>query len=809
MTNSVELQVICRLLTTQDASEVDRLCSFDDSYYSVFKDQINFILEHREKYGDVPDLFTFQAQFEDVVIVEVNEPIAYLEDQLRKNKQHILFLQTFNKLTDLGSADVSEAWAYLQSQCEKAASLDSSNPVNIVTEAFKRSDEIIAFNKQKRIPTGFKELDKVMYGGLSTVEELCLIVARTNTGKAQPLWSNVLTPTGWKLMKDIKIGDVVCGKNNDNGKVVQIFPQGVKKYYRVNFDDNTYTECCGDHLWEVLDSKRRERSNKNYGMHLVETTDTIASSLNRRFSVDMCGKIDFVSNFNKDEELDGYLLGVILGDGSTRDDCVSISNENSQIWGRVEEALEKHHCHRSSKSKDYIVGDNGKNFVRTKIIEYGLMDVKSIDKFIPKKYFYAPVDVRLALLSGLVDTDGYSPKETTSVWEFDTSSEQLAVDFARLARSLGVKVKIHDRQKTSYTSKDAKHDGNGSRHLVCRSSFNPFYVSEKADRFSIRPEPLNGTMPKRLCKMIQSVEYVGETECQCIMVDNNSHTYITDDFVVTHNTWVTTKLMESAQLNGFPVLYYSPEMQSSFIGTRFDTWRGHFKNSELQRGMYNEEYFNYLKKLVTEETGALVVEDKDMSEGKTTVRAMENLVKKHHIKLLIIDGLSYMCDTERADSDVMRYKNICNGLFRLSKTYGCAVVVSVQANRETKGNTDEKGVPFPDLTNIEGSDHPGRIATQVFALRQLFEEHTLEIKLLKSRNAKNTNQTFAYVWDPNTGSTEYISDSSDSDSPPPPPSAPSQLPKLSTPTVSAKIVHNEPDESLISDDDDDLDDVEF
>ena len=250
-------------------------------------------------------------------------------------------------------------------------------------------------------------------------------------------------------------------------------------------------------------------------------------------------------------------------------------------------------------------------------------------------------------------------------------------------------------------------------------------------------------------------------------------------------------------------------MQSSFIGTRFDTWRGHFKNSELQRGMYNEEYFNYLKKLVTEETGALVVEDKDMSEGKTTVRAMENLVKKHHIKLLIIDGLSYMSDTERADSDVLRYKNICNGLFRLSKTYGCAVVVAVQANRETKGNTDEKGIPFPDLTNIEGSDHPGRIATQVFALRQLFEEHTLEIKLLKSRNAKNTNQTFAYVWDPNTGSTEYISDSSDSDSPPPPPSAPSQLPKLSTPTVSAKIVHNEPDESLISDDDDDLDDVEF
>lgn len=165
-----------------------------------------------------------------------------------------------------------------------------------------------------------------------------------------------------------------------------------------------------------------------------------------------------------------------------------------------------------------------------------------------------------------------------------------------------------------------------------------------------------------------------------------------------------------------------------------------------------------------------------------------------------------MADTEKSDSDVIKYKNICTGLFRMSKTYGCAVVVSVQANRDTKSNVDDKGVPWPDMYSIEGSDHPGRIATQVFALRQLYEEHTLEIKLLKTRNAKNANPTFAYVWDPNTGNTEFVSD----DASAAPPSAPAQPSKFSTPTVSAKIVHTDIDDNLIdASTDDDLDDVEF
>lgn len=445
MVNSIELQVISRILTTESEYELDRLCSYDTSYYSIFTEQIQFILDHKENYGNVPDVFTFQAQYEDIVLIQVSESLEYLEEGLRKNKQRILFLETFNKLADLGSADVTEAWDYLALQCEKASSLDSSQPMNIVKDADKRSQQIIDFNKSSRIPTGFKEVDEVMYGGLSTVEELVVMVARTNTGKS----------------------------------------------------------------------------------------------------------------------------------------------------------------------------------------------------------------------------------------------------------------------------------------------------------------------------------------------------------------WVCTKVMESAQSHGFPTLYYSPEMRSSFIGTRFDTWRGHFKNSELFRGKYSDEYNSYLKNLVQEETGAFVVEDSDMSEGRTTVKALENLVKKYHIKLLIIDGLSYLQESKRISENHLKYKNICDDLFRLSKTYQCAVVVAVQANRETRDNRDENGEPFPNIYNIAESDHPARVATQVFAMRQLFDKHILEIRLEKSRNAKNDKPTFSYVWDPNTGSMELVGDNMDT----PAPVESFNVPKVSI-SQNAEPVAADITEDLYNDDDD-------
>ena len=404
MISSIELQVISRILTSDSDIEIDTLCGYDPSFYSVFKPQIEFILRHRSKYGTVPDQFTFIAEFPDVTLVRVDEPLKYLTQEIKKNKQHIMMLETFNKLKDMSSGDVQHAWRYLRNQCDRAERLDDNRPMDIIKEAEVRADQVAQYAKQSRIPTGFAEIDKLMYGGLSTVEELVVLIARTNTGKS----------------------------------------------------------------------------------------------------------------------------------------------------------------------------------------------------------------------------------------------------------------------------------------------------------------------------------------------------------------WVCTKMMESAQKHKFPVLVYSPEMQASFLATRFDTWRGKFANSDLFRGRYSEEYKMYIKQLAQEDTSVYVLEDKDISEGAVNVSVLKSMVKRYGIKLLMIDGLSYMEDEKRSDRDHEKYKNICASLFQLSKEFGCAVVLTMQANRETKENKDEKGVPFPSIENAEGSDHPARIATQVFSMRQIFDKHVLDIRLEKSRNAANQKPILSYSWEVNTGRMEYL-----------------------------------------------------
>lgn len=447
MITSIELQVISKLLTSDSEDEVKELTQFDASYYSVFRPHIEFILDHFYKYNDIPDVFTFQSQFPDVTLVKVSEPNTYLCQEMRKNKQHIILIETFNKLKDLGSGDVTDAWKYLAAQCDRVNQLDSTAPLDIVKDAKKRSDEVVEYSKKARIPTGFREIDKLMYGGLSTVEELLLILARTNTGKS----------------------------------------------------------------------------------------------------------------------------------------------------------------------------------------------------------------------------------------------------------------------------------------------------------------------------------------------------------------WVCTKMMESAQKNGFPVLYYSPEMKASFIGTRFDTWRAHFENSKLFQGKYDDNYKEYLKALAMQDTSAYVLEDSDMPDDEVNVPNLQNMVERYNIKLLIIDGLSYMSDSRKSDTDYVKYKNLCTDLFKLSKKYGCAVVIAMQANRATQEAKDDKGQPFPSLYNAEGSDHPGRIATQAFSLRQVFDKHVLDIRLEKSRMANNQKPICSYAWDVNTGNMQYLPGGDDDD----PMNNSVTPPAISLPNVTSHVTTD------IDLDDIDDDDVEF
>lgn len=70
-----------------------------------------------------------------------------------------------------------------------------------------------------------------------------------STGKAQPLYSKVLTPNGFVNMGDIKVGDEVISGTGNVCKVLGVYPQGIKPIYEITLRDGMKCRCSNEHLW--------------------------------------------------------------------------------------------------------------------------------------------------------------------------------------------------------------------------------------------------------------------------------------------------------------------------------------------------------------------------------------------------------------------------------------------------------------------------------------------------------------------------------------------------------------------------------
>ena len=139
-------------------------------------------------------------------------------------------------------------------------------------------------------------------------------------GKAQPLYSKVLTPTGFKNMGDIHVGDQIISGSGKYCHVIGVFPQGEKDVYRVVFNDGTSTECCKEHIWHVQtrDDRRKSRFGENGRYRDVQLQDMmknlhVENGHRLNYSVDYVKPVEFIG---RKLPLHPYIMGVLLGDGS-------------------------------------------------------------------------------------------------------------------------------------------------------------------------------------------------------------------------------------------------------------------------------------------------------------------------------------------------------------------------------------------------------------------------------------------------------------------------------------------------------------
>jgi len=389
-----------------------------------------------------------------------------------------------------------------------------------------------------------------------------LAAHEVGTGKAQPLDAQILTPAGYVRMGDLSVGDAVIGVDGKPTMVEAIFPQGEKEVFRVVFSDGAVTECCDEHLWLTQTYHERNyaiaarKAGKSHWTcdkpkvrSLAEIRKTLIDSRLggvKNHSIPMVRAVQFDA---QPVPIDPYTLGVLLGDGCMTANCARITasrEDGAFLVGQVAAALPggmevREQPSSSRRCPSFAIvrrkqsgfgADRKPNPVVHSLASMGLQGCKSHQKFVPECYKINTPEVRLAVLQGLLDTDGsISSRKERSV-TFYTTSDRLADDVVFLTRSLGGVARRRLKKAPTYTHKGEIRTGRPC-HVLCLSlppDVQPFRLERKASLIV----PRTKYQPTRY---IVAVEPVGKKPCQCIRVSSPDHLYVTDDFVVTHNTF--------------------------------------------------------------------------------------------------------------------------------------------------------------------------------------------------------------------------------------------------------------------------------
>ncbi|GAA1544130.1 hypothetical protein GCM10009788_53250 [Nocardioides humi] len=376
--------------------------------------------------------------------------------------------------------------------------------------------------------------------GAGTIEVAPLAYMR---GRAQPVDTPVLTPAGWAPIGSLEVGDLVIGSQGLPTPVLGVFPQGVKDVYRVRTQDGASTRACGEHLWTVTTPEDRRR----YTSRTLETREMIGH-LRRghvhRYELPLAGAVEFEP---QDVPMDPYALGLLLGDGCmTTATTPDFTTKDPELAERLADAVRPLGIELSRKNEVCYVlrhpaGGRGglrvENPATRVIRSLGLAGCESETKFVPDVYKLNSAWVRLWLLQGLLDTDGglVTQDGRTCRVQYTTISPLLRDDVVFLVRSLGGTVTWRVRPAAGRKPGLANGRPVPYRHdsylldIRLPDGFSPFRLARKKAKY----DATGGGRPMRF---VTAIEPDGEAECVCIQVAAEDSLYVTEDFIVTHNT---------------------------------------------------------------------------------------------------------------------------------------------------------------------------------------------------------------------------------------------------------------------------------
>lgn len=330
---------------------------------------------------------------------------------------------------------------------------------------------------------------------------------------AQPLDEPVLTPQGWTTMGALEVGDEVIGSDGRPTEVLGVFPQGLRAVYEVELSDGSVVRASGDHLWTVETPTGRARQ---FEKRTISTRELARfTEPGRRARIHNVAPVRFEQAALP---IEPYALGALLGDGHLpAQGTPRFANTDPHIVAEVERSIPL------VRYDDGQYGASGNGGLRQALRDLGLAGTRSATKFVPQDYLHGSVEQRLAMLQGLMDTDGSVRRGSGFV--FVSTSPMLAEDVRALVLSLGGSATINP---------------DGRRWVVqggfsAESGINPFRTPRKADRF--KPSRHAGNV-----RLVVAVRELDErVPMQCIRVAAADSLYVTKHYTLSHNTYKNTR----------------------------------------------------------------------------------------------------------------------------------------------------------------------------------------------------------------------------------------------------------------------------
>jgi DNA segregation ATPase FtsK/SpoIIIE-like protein len=402
-----------------------------------------------------------------------------------------------------------------------------------------------------------------------------LIAGATGAGKALALDTPVPTPSGWTTMGELRDGDTVFGADGQPCRVLKAHDVLLgEPCYEVEFDDGTVMMASADHLWETADraarismsrgarrdaqpSSRRDRLSAldrliaqgdpdelvtasepaasldglsmRAGPRVVTTQeilDTLRVGPHVNHSVRVCAPLDHPE---QNLPIDAYVLGCWLGGGHSAHGQSFCADR--EVVANIEAAGFEVRKHTFNRYAWGIVG------LRTHLARLGLLG----DKHVPPAYLRAAPKQRLALLQGLMDSDG-NVSDQGSV-EFTDTNRRLAEAVVELAVSLGHKAVLREGR--------AKLNGRdrGPKYRVVWTPPDPVFRSSR----KLARQKLSGHRGVQAVRCIVDVRPVPSRPVRCITVDSPDHLYLASRACIpTHNSVSLNVLVTSLLMRNPP-----------------------------------------------------------------------------------------------------------------------------------------------------------------------------------------------------------------------------------------------------------------